>query len=138
MILPQKQLFIKKYGITEAGKGLFTKRFIAKGTRVIDYKGKITTWKKVLQVERETKILNKYLYYLNLNHVIDAMNCPEELARYANDAKGLGKGKGLLNNCKYVEKKGRVFIVAIKDISAGAELLISYGKEYWDTLKKFM
>ena len=64
------------------------------------------------------------------------MNYPNVLARYANDAKGLGRG--LLNNCKYVEDKGRVFIVAIKDIPAGAELLISYGKEYWDTLKKFM
>jgi SET domain-containing protein len=138
MILPQKQLFIKKSGIPEAGKGLFTKRFIAKGTRIIEYKGEITTWKKVLQVERETKILNKYLYYLNLNHVIDAMDYPKVLARYANDAKGLGKGKGLLNNCKYAEDKGRVFMGAIEDIPAGAELLISYGKEYWDTLKKFM
>ena len=138
MILPQKQLFIKKSGIPEAGKGLFTKRFIAKGTRIIEYKGEITTWKKVLQIERETKIFNKYLYYLNRNHVIDAMHYPKALARYANDAKGLSKVRGVVNNCKYVEDGGRVFMEAIKDIPAGAELLISYGKEYWDNIKKFM
>ena len=137
MPLPKKQLLIKKSGIPGAGKGLFTKQFIAKGTRIIKYKGEITTWKKVLQTERETKILNKYLYYLNHNHVIDALHYPKVLARYANDAKGLGKVTGLANNCKYVEDKERVFMEAIKDIPAGGELLISYGKEYWDTIKKF-
>ena len=138
MPLPENLLFIKKSGIHGAGKGLFTKRFIAKGARIIEYKGEITTWKKVLQIERETKIFNKYLYYLSRNQVIDALHCPKVLARYANDAKGLGKVTGLANNCKYVEEEGRVFMEAIKDIPAGAELLISYGKEYWDILKKFM
>ena len=138
MIFPQKQLFIKKSRIPGAGKGLFTKQFIAKGTRILEYKGEITTWKKVLQTERETKTLNKYLYYINRNYVIDALRHPKVLARYANDAKGLGKVSGLFNNCKYVEDEGRVCMEALKDIAAGEELLISYGKEYWDTLKKFM
>jgi SET domain-containing protein len=138
MILLQKQLFIKKSGILGAGKGLFTKQFIAKATRIIEYKGEITTWKKVLQTERETKTLNRYLYYINRNYVIDALRHPKALARYTNDAKGLGKIAGSVNNCKYVEGEGKVFMEALKDITAGEELLISYGKEYWDTIKKFM
>jgi uncharacterized protein len=137
MILLKKQLFIKKSGLPGAGKGLFTKQFISKETRVIEYAGEITTWKKVLQIEKEIKILNLYLYYLNRNHVIDALNYRKALARYANDAKGLGKVTGLVNNCKYVEDKGRVFMETTKDVVPGAELLISYGKEYWDNVKKF-
>ena len=135
MPLPEKQLFIKKSGIPEAGKGLFTKQFIAKGTRIVEYKGEITTWEKILQIEKQTKISNRYLYYLNRNHVIDAMHYSKALARYANDAKGLSKATGLVNNCKYVEDEGRVFMEAIKNISAGAEILISYGKEYWDIVE---
>ena len=135
MPLPEKQLFVKRSGIPGAGKGLFTKQFIVKGTRIIEYKGEITTWKKVLQIERKTKIFNQYLYYLKCNHIIDAMLYSKALARYANDAKGLNKARGLVNNCKYVEDEGRVFMEAIKDITAGAELLIRYGTEYWDIVK---
>jgi uncharacterized protein len=54
------------------------------------------------------------------------------LARYANDANGFRKIKGLVNNSKYVEDGGRVFMEAVKDIPTGAEILIGYGKEYWD------
>jgi uncharacterized protein len=96
MILLKKQLFIKKSGIPGAGKGLFTKQFISKGIRVIEYKGQITTWKKVLQLERKTKILNKCLYYVNRNCVIDAMNYPKVLARYANMQRGWVKLTGWL------------------------------------------
>ena len=36
MALLRKQLYIKKSGIPNAGKGLFTKKPIAKGTRIIE------------------------------------------------------------------------------------------------------
>ncbi|MEO8412623.1 MAG: SET domain-containing protein [Ginsengibacter sp.] len=131
MSLPQIQLRVKKSGIPGAGNGLFTQQFIARGARITEYTGEITTWKKVLQIEKETKVLNRYLYYLHANHVIDADNQLETFARYANDAKGLMKISGLVNNCKYVEDNGRVFMEATKNIPAGAEILISYGREYW-------
>ena len=135
MPLPQIQLLIKKSGIPGAGNGLFTKQFIEKGSRVAEYTGEITTWKKVLQIEKETKVFSKYLYYLHANHVIDAGNHLKILARYANDAKGLMKITGLVNNCKYVEDNGNVFMEATKNIPAGAEILISYGKEYWAVVR---
>jgi uncharacterized protein len=131
MSLLEKQLFIKRSKIPEAGKGLFTKQYIAKGTRIIEYKGRVTTWKKVLQTEVQTGILNEYLYYINPKHVIDAGDYIKALARYANDASGLRKIKRLVNNSKYVEDGERVFMEAVKDIPAGAEILINYGKEYW-------
>lgn len=68
MPLLEKQLFIKRSTIPEAGQGLFTKQNISKGTRIIEYKGKVTSWKKVL----ETDVFNGYVYYINRSHVIDA------------------------------------------------------------------
>ncbi|MDQ6764374.1 MAG: SET domain-containing protein [Bacteroidota bacterium] len=131
MTLLEKHLFIKKSGIPKAGKGLFTKQFIAKGTRIIEYKGIITTWKKVLQTDE----FNGYVFYINRNHVIDARPLLRELARYVNDAKGINKIKGLRNNTKYVKEDGRVFIHTIKNVAAGSEILVSYQKEYWDVIR---
>jgi len=138
MALLQKKLFIKTSGIPAAGKGLFTKQFIGRGTRIIEYEGEITTWDRILQIEQDTKIINRYLYFLNRDHVIDAADHPGALGRYANDANGLGRAKGQVNNAKYVEDNGRVFMEATKDIPAGAEIFISYGKEYWDILKNII
>jgi len=42
MALLKKQLYIKKSGIPNAGKGLFTKKPIPKGTGIIEYTGKRT------------------------------------------------------------------------------------------------
>lgn len=131
MALLEEYLFIKKSGIPGAGNGLFTRTAIAKGTRIVEYKGKHTTWKEVDHRDGS----NGYIYYVNRNFVIDARTYPKALGRYANDAKGLTLVKGLNNNCRYVPEGTRVFIEAAKDIPAGAELLVSYGKEYWDAIR---
>ena len=64
--------------------------------------------------------------------VIDAKPHTDYLARYANDAQGTSKQKGIHNNSEYVEDNDKVFIVATKDIPAGSEILVSYGKGYWN------
>lgn len=132
MPLLEKQLFIKRSTLTGAGKGLFTKKPIARGTKIVEYKGEITTWKEVDC--REGK--NGYIYYVNRKHVIDAWNNKEQLARYANDAKGFTRTKGITNNCSYEHEGVRVFLVAMKNIPTGAELFVAYGKEYWDIMKE--
>ena len=132
MTLPKKQLVVKASKIPGAGKGLFTKELIPKGTRIVEYKGRITTWK---EIEASTEF-NAYVYYVSRNYVIDAKDDKKDLARYANDATGSGKVKGIRNNCKYVTDKKRVFIEAIRDIPAGEEILVPYGKEYWDVIKQ--
>ena len=137
MPISERQLKVKKSTIPGAGKGLFTKEFIPKGTRIIEYKGRITTWKDVL----EGKHFNGYVYFINRNHVIDAMRRKSALARYANDARGHSKIKGVVNNCDYVVENKRVFIESKKDIEAGEELLVSYGNDYWKAVaeyKKFL
>jgi len=131
MTLLEKQLVIKRSSLPGAGKGLFTKTFIPKGTPIVEYKGKITTWKEVEHNNGE----NGYIYYVKRSHVIDASNNTEELARYANDARGITRIKGVTNNAEYVEEGVRVFIQAKKDIPAGSEIFVPYGKEYWDVIR---
>lgn len=133
MALLEKQLVVKRSTIPNSGKGLFTKEFIPKGTRIVEYKGKKTTWKDVDIDEGR----NGYIYYINRKHVIDARLTPQHLGRYANDAQGMSKVKGISNNCRYIADMDtlRVYIEAVKDIPAGAEILVQYGKEYWDVIK---
>lgn len=131
MALLEKQLFIRRSTLPASGKGLFTRKFIPKGTRIVEYKGKVTTWKEV----DHHKGSNGYIYYINKNRVIDASPYYKTFGRYANDACGLQKIKGITNNATYVEDNGKVFIEATKDIPANAEILVSYGKEYWDVIR---
>ncbi|RYG41177.1 MAG: SET domain-containing protein [Chitinophagaceae bacterium] len=131
MALLEKQLRVKTSMIPGSGKGLFTKKFIPKGTRIVEYKGKLTTWK---EVEHDNGN-NGYIYYVNRNHVLDAGSMPKALARYANDARGLSRIAGLTNNAVYTEDDSKVFIESVKDIPANAEIFVSYGKEYWDTIR---
>jgi SET domain-containing protein len=131
MAFMEKNLLVKKSTIPGAGKGLFTKKFIPKGSRIAEYKGKISTWKDVDHHDG----LNAYIYYINRNHVIDSSKHKGNLARYANDAKGSLNGIKLMNNCQYVIEECRVFLESKKDILPKSELLVGYGKEYWDILR---
>ncbi|GAC1589667.1 MAG: hypothetical protein NVS3B19_09850 [Ginsengibacter sp.] len=134
MPLLEKQLVVKKSLLPKAGNGLFTKKFISKGTRIVEYKGIVSSWK---DADHEDG-LNAYIYFINRNLVINASKDKKALARYANDAKGIAKLKGLSNNCQYVLDKKKVYIEAIKDIEANSEILVAYGKDYWDVIKKNM
>ena len=123
-------VFVKKSTLPGVGKGLFTRRPIAKGERIIEYKGRITSYKAV----QESGIVNPYIYYVNRNHVIDAMPFPESAARHANDAEGPVTLPGCSNNAKFVVINKRVFLEAITDIQPGSEIFVAYGKGYWDTI----
>lgn len=131
MALFEKKVEVKQSVLPGAGKGLFAKELIPKGTRIVEYKGKITTWKEVDDNDGN----NGYIYYVKRYHVIDASRHPAALARYANDARGLQRVKGVTNNAEYVEEGLNVYIEARKDIPAGAEILVEYGKEYWDVIR---
>ncbi len=131
MALLEKQLEVKESTIPNSGKGLFTMEFIPKGTRIVEYKGRITTWKEV-----KNDSGNGYIYTINNNHVIDAQKTLKALARYANDARGLIRVKGITNNCTYVNDGLKAYIESVKDIQAGAEIFVDYGKEYWDVVRE--
>lgn len=132
MAFLEKQLYIKKSKIPNAGKGLFTKEAIPKGTRIVEYKGKRTAWKNV----KDDDGRNGYIFYITRNTVIDARNTLQHFARYCNDAGGFTRIKGLKNNCEYVIEGKRCFVEAKYDIPRNGELYVSYGPEYWQTMRE--
>jgi SET domain-containing protein len=130
MALLEKHLEVKESNIPGAGKGLFTNKFIPKGTRLVEYKGRIRTWKEV-----ENEDDNYYIFYVTEEHIIDASSHKKSAARFINDAKGLKKIKGLKNNAQFVIDGLRVFVEATSNIPEGSEILLSYGKEYWQVIR---
>jgi len=131
MALLEKKIEVKESKIPGAGNGLFAREFIPRGTRIVEYKGRVTTWKEVNHDDGD----NGYIYYVKSHHVIDARNYKSALARYANDARGLSRVKGVNNNSEYTEDEKKVYITSRKDIPAGEEILVEYGKEYWDVIR---
>lgn len=132
MALLEKQLFIKTSTIPNAGKGLFTRKAIPKGTRIVEYTGRRSAWKDVKDEDGR----NGYIFYINRNNVIDAQKNVKAFARYANDARGLVRIKGILNNSDYVVDGLKAYIESTKDIPAGGEILVDYGKDYWKVIRE--
>lgn len=132
MALLEKYLFIKKSKLPNAGKGLFTRKEIAKGVRIVEYKGKLCHWKDVKDEDGH----NGYLMYITRKAVIDARPVIKTLGRYANDAKGFVKMEGLKNNCEYVSEGNKCFIESIRAMKKGEEVLVGYGREFWQLQKK--
>lgn len=132
MALQEKHLYVKRSLLPGAGRGLFTKVPIKKGTRIVEYKGEVMTWK---EVEKMADYRNGYVFYFNLKYVIDAWRTKKSVAHFANDAAGIVRVKGLKNNSEYKTKGKRCFITAVEDIPARAEILVDYGREYWQAIR---
>ena len=126
-------LVVKRSTLPKAGKGLFTKKDIKKGERIVEYLGEIVTEKELDR--RAEKDIFGYAFYINKNRCLDAYYMPEAVARYANDAKGLVKVKGFNNNSCYDIWKNRGWIKAEKNIKAGSEIFVAYGNEYWKDIR---
>jgi SET domain-containing protein len=131
MALLEKHLYTKRSTLPGAGKGLFTKVLIPKGTRIVEYKGEILTWK---EVEKMADDRNGYVFYFTKNYVIDAWKY-KGFAHYANDAKGIVRIDGIRNNSEYVTEGKRCYIQALRDIPRGSEVLVGYGGEYWQVIR---
>ena len=109
-------------------KGLYAKKDIAPGTRIIQYIGKLITKK---QTENNDKFDNdKDIYLFNLNN------------RYDLDGDFKWNTARLINhscdpNCE-VEGKGlKLWISSIKDINKNEELTYDYGFSFDENYKDF-
>lgn len=123
---------VKKSTLSGAGRGLFTKVAIVKGTRIVEYKGKIVTWK---EVEKMADDRNGYVFFFNSKNCIDAWLTKKSVAHYANDAMGITRLPDVRNNAEYVTEKKRCYIEASKNIPVGSEILVGYGAEYWQVIR---
>lgn len=126
-------LLVKKSRLPNAGKGLFTTKAIEKGTKIIEYKGEIINWKEYAKRVEENK--DGYLFFVSRKICIDAYSTPQYKARFANDAQGISRTKGLKNNAIYDVFGEKCYIVAARDIKAGEEIFVDYSKEYWDCVR---
>jgi SET domain-containing protein len=102
-----------------AGLGLFAGEAIKKGSRIIEYIGEKVT------ADEANKRGGKYLFEINTKWTIDGTT-RKNTARYINHACGSAA------NCEAENDRGHIFILAKKNIEAGAELVYDYGAEYFD------
>lgn len=114
-----------RVGRSRTGLGLFATTEIKKGTRIVEYFGRMLDCK----IKAQDDIENKYLFELNGRWTIDG-SARRNLARYAN------------HSCRPnaesdVQPRNRkVYIQAIKTIQPGDEITYDYGKDYFDSYLK--
>jgi|688.fasta_scaffold216779_5 hypothetical protein len=114
--------------IEGAGLGLFAKTKIKKGDLISEFTGKLVRNDDSEYWSQKEEFL--YLIFWDENHKLD-VEPSDCLAKYANDAVGLKKTKGLKNKSKIVWHDDRLFLMATKDINREDEVYVSYGKQYW-------
>lgn len=127
-------LQIRKSQLPGAGKGLFTDKALPKDAKIIEYRGEIIGYNEYRRRTRREE--DHYLFFVRQDLCIDALHTPQYKARYANDAAGISRIKGLKNNSDYIIYGDRCFIVSSRAIRAGEEILVNYTKSYWDYMRK--
>lgn len=102
------------------GNGVFAVQDIAEGETLIEYKGEIISWKEALRRHPHDPSQPQHTFYFHIDdgHVIDGKV-------HGNAAKWINHS--CEPNCQADETKGRVFIKALRNISAGEELNYDYG-----------
>lgn len=114
--LPDHHFKIVKVKRGLAGLGLFAGENIKKGETIIEYIGNILN-----KEEADKKVTSQYLFEVTRNKTIDGT--PRwNTARYANHS--------CSPNAESDVKKGRVFMIAIKNIKEGDEIVYDYGEEF--------
>jgi hypothetical protein len=110
-----------RIGRSPTGLGLFAVKPFAKRAYIVTYKGKRIATAEAHRREREGKA--KYMFELNARWTIDGSS-RRNLGRYINHA--------CRPNCEAVLRKGQLVFVALREIVAGEEITLDYGKDYFD------
>ncbi|HNZ42142.1 MAG TPA: SET domain-containing protein [Bacteroidales bacterium] len=129
---------IKPSQIPGSGLGLWATKDFKKGDVIVKYDGDKISLKECERRNQNQDGYGGYYLTLSKNRIIDAQYTLWAMGRYANDAAGLNRIKGLRNNAKYQLIKREAFIVASRNIKAGEEILVSYGRSYWNILRKVL
>jgi uncharacterized protein len=102
------------------GIGGFAHEDIAAGTRVIEYVGeKITKEESLARCQRS----NEYIFAIDDSHDLDG-NVDGNPARFLNHS--------CEPNCEAQFIEGRIWIVAIREVRAGEELMFNYSYDLTD------
>lgn len=131
----ESQLKIAPSTIPNAGNGLFTKVKLTKGETICYYTGYRHDYQSQKRLKDRTYVLKLQNGYPTHNRrndgFVDALPCPEVLARYINDPR-------LEERCnvkfEHVQQTDIWYcpVVALRDVEVGEELFVSYGPRYWE------
>lgn len=117
-----RRIQVRKSGVH--GKGVFALKAIAKGQRIIEYKGQIIGWPQALERHPHDPEQPNHTFFFSLDdgsRVIDG-NAGGNAARWINHS--------CQPNCvadEVAEGAGRVFITAKRSLKPGEELFYDYG-----------
>ncbi len=102
------------------GKGVFALHDIAEGETIIEYVGEVISWAlaQARHPHDPTDPNHTFYFHIDEDHVIDAL-IGGNSSRWINHSCDA--------NCEADEQDGRVFIKALRNISAGEELNYDYG-----------
>ena len=120
----RRRIQVRKSGVH--GKGVFVLKPIARGERIIEYKGQIIGWPEAQKRHPHDPEQPNHTFYFSLDdgsHVIDG-NQGGNAARWINHS--------CQPNCEADEEgsgpaRGRVFIKALRNLKPGEELFYDYG-----------
>ena len=114
---PQNRDFIRVGRSRIEGKGVFAKRKIPKGTRIIEYAGMRISREKLFVELTDGVATPVYIFGLNETTVIDAQ-------REGNDARFINHS--CEPNCEAYLFDNKVYIYAMRDMIRGEELSFDY------------
>ena len=102
------------------GNGVFAVDDLAEGETLIEYKGEVINWKEALRRHPHDPAQPNHTFYFHIDdgRVIDG-NVNGNAARWINHS--------CEPNCEADEVSGRVYIKALRNITAGEELKYDYG-----------
>ena len=140
-------IYVKKSTIPDAGNGVFAKRFIPKGEKIIRYRGRILNGDQVMI---ENNYVKDRLFQLRFSHDVkeNLFIFNDGLASKINDnikfekysaedvtnyleRRQFKRHENTKLNCKFEVKKNRVYTIATQDIYKDEELFLDYGFNYW-------
>ena len=115
---PGRRIQARRSGVH--GKGVFALQDIAEGETLIEYKGEVVSWQEAQDRHPPDPSDPNHTCYFHVNEdrVIDG-GVRGNAARWINHSCD--------GNCIADERDGRIFIVALRNISAGEELSYDYG-----------
>lgn len=134
-----KRLYVQVSTIPNAGKGLFTLTPIPAGAVIGEYTGRFLPLSAMYDTSLDRTYFLEMLPYFKTSknfsgHVVS-------LPRMIMDGKDMDNKMRWINDPRYDKPRlnaevkqtldGVLLVLALKDIKAGEEILMSYGDEYW-------
>jgi hypothetical protein len=121
-------LYVAESSLPQAGKGLYTAIRIYAGEIIAVFEGELLSDEEA-ELRRKAHEDGYFIQLLN-GQILDSMHT-HCLAKYANDAAGSPVLKVRNNAVIALNEQQQICIVATRNIRAGEEVYVSYGKAYW-------